>query len=85
MQSLHLWKVFFFLNSPLFTEWLTIVFIKSYIFSILLLIVEHYIIKMDIIRHYLLPNSAALKLCNQKYEYAKSKNNDTPYINVIFL
>ena len=24
---------------------------------------------MDIIRYYLLPNSTALKLCNQKYEY----------------
>ena len=25
--------------------------------------------KMDIIRNYLLPNSTALKLSNQKYEY----------------
>ena len=31
-----------------------------------LFLVEHYIIKMDIIRYYLLPNSTALKLCNRK-------------------
>ena len=32
----------------------------------ILFLVEHYTIKMDIIRYYLFPNSTALKLCNQK-------------------
>ena len=32
-------------------------------------ITKHYVIKMDIIRYYLLPKSTVLKFCNQKYEY----------------
>ena len=32
-------------------------------------LVEHHTIKMDIIRYYPLPNSTALKLYNQKYDY----------------
>ena len=32
---------------------------------------EHDIIKTDIIRYYLLPNSTVLKLCYQKYEAVK--------------
>ena len=30
---------------------------------------EHYIIKTNIIRYHLLPDSTALKVCNEKYEY----------------
>ena len=36
-------------------------------------LVQHYTIQMDIIRHYLLPNFTALKLCNKKYEMQQSK------------
>ena len=36
---------------------------------ILLFLMLLYIIKMDTIRHYLLPKLTALKPCNRKYEY----------------
>ena len=34
---------------------------------------EKYTIKTDIIKYYLLPNSATLKLCSQKYKYVTVK------------
>ena len=39
---------------------------------------ENYTIKTNIIRFYLLPNSSAMKICNQKYaheEHPKIRNN----------
>ena len=32
---------------------------------------ENYTLKTDIIRYYILPNSTALKHCNQQYEYVE--------------
>ena len=40
---------------------------------ILLFPVEHYTIKMDIIRFCLLPESTVLKICYKKYEYVSVK------------
>ena len=45
---------------------------------ILLFPVEHYTIKTDIFRYYLLPNSTALKLLTQNYMF-QSKNKYTSY------
>ena len=36
-------------------------------------LVEHYTIKINIIRYYQLPNSTALKLFNEKYDYIAVK------------
>ena len=43
---------------------------------------EYYIIKMDIIKYYLLPNSTALQLYNQKYRYAEAQKISTFHIYI---
>ena len=42
--------------------------------TILLILVEHYTTKTDIIRYNLSPNSTASKLCNQNRNILLSKN-----------
>ena len=54
-------KIFFFLHK--YTK-------------VLLFLVEHYTIKIDIIKYYLLPMSTTLKLCSQKYEHLVVKKWD---------
>ena len=41
---------------------------------ILLFLVERLLMKMHIIRYYLLPNSASQKVCDQKHEYVSIQN-----------
>ena len=45
--------------------------------SKILLFTKHYLIKTDIIRYYLLPNSSLFKLYNKKYEYLTVQNKHT--------
>ena len=51
-----------------------LIFFETKHVRILLLQMEHDIMKTDSISYYLLPTSTAMKFLDEKYEYVQSKN-----------